>query len=110
MVECKVLIISNNCLSQHNSNGRTLLNMIGQLKSENVFQIYTSGEYVDSQYCAKSFRLTNRDVVYSYLGIKPKNIIIDEQKSQEVVGENIGSKKMLLQCFYVIWLGILVGS
>ena len=93
MVECKVLIISNNCLSQHNSNGRTLLNMIGQLKSENVFQIYTSGEYVDSQYCAKSFRLTNRDVVYSYLGIKPKNIIIDEQKSQEVVGENIGSKK-----------------
>lgn len=73
MSEYRLLIVSNNCLSQHDSNGRTLLNMLSGFKRENLYQIYTSGEFTDDKFCAASYRVTNRDVVNAYRGIEPRN-------------------------------------
>lgn len=94
MDEYKLLIVSNNCLSQHNSNGRTLLNMLSGFKRENLFQIYTSGEYTDDTYCSDSYRLTNRDVLNSYLGIRAddKKTLGKEDSSVKQSG-NLSSKK-----------------
>lgn len=108
MSDCRLLIVSNNCLSQHNSNGRTLLNMLSCFKRENLFQIYTSGEYTDDKYCAASYRLTNRDVINSYRGIAPANRqIIDTDVDKNNSPENLSSKKnaatMLMRDFAWDW-------
>lgn len=94
MSDCRILIVSNNCLSQHNSNGRTLLNMLSGFKSKNLFQIYTSGEYADGHYCAASYRITNRDVINSYFGIAPTNQKISQMEDSESdTTKNLNCKK-----------------
>lgn len=67
----KLLIVANNCLSYHNSNGRTLLNMLGEFSPESLCQIYTSGETAESECCASSLRVVNADVIRSYFGKIP---------------------------------------
>lgn len=108
MNDCRLLIVSNNCLSQHNSNGRTLLNLLSCFKRENLFQIYTSGEYTDDKYCAASYRLTNRDVINCYRGIAPANRrIINTDVETGSLSENLSSKKnaatMLIRDFAWDW-------
>lgn len=94
MSDFRLLIVSNNCLSRHNSNGRTLLNMLSGFKSENLFQIYTSGEYIDERYCISSYRITNRDVINSYRGIEPSNQqIAATEDSAANRSEKLSSKK-----------------
>ena len=66
MDEMKILIVSGNCLSESNANGRTLLQLVGGIPKENLFQLYTSGEIPDGRFCAESFRVTNGDAVVSY--------------------------------------------
>lgn len=66
----KLLIIANNCLSHSNSNGRTLLNMLGDFTSDSLCQIYTSGEAIEGGCCSSTLRITNADVIRSYFGKK----------------------------------------
>jgi hypothetical protein len=97
MSNLKLLIVSNNCLSQHNSNGRTLLNLLSGFKRENLFQIYTSGEYTDDRYCAASYRLTNRDAINSYRGVRPANAQSDAASSENMpAAEKTGGRKTAL--------------
>lgn len=66
MKDKKVLIIANNCLSEHNSNGRTLLNLLKEFPRDNICQIYTSGEMADESFAGASLRITNGEVIQSY--------------------------------------------
>ncbi len=66
----KLLVIANNCLSHHNSNGRTLLNLLHRFKKEEVIQIYTSGEYPTEEVADQFLRVSNKEVVCSYYKFK----------------------------------------
>lgn len=62
----KVLIISNNCLSEHTSNGRTLLNLLGSFQKEELYQLFIANEIPQALYCEEFYRVTDKDVVRSY--------------------------------------------
>lgn len=94
MNDYRLLIVSNNCLSKHNSNGRTLLNLLGNIKRGNIYQIYVSGELSDFSFCADFLRITNSDVIKAYFCKKPvNNQSPPEGKTEDV---NLGSKKNAL--------------
>ena len=62
----RILLVLNNCLSQSNANGRTMLRLLSGIPSDNVFQIYTYSEAADAALCGATMRITNRDAVISY--------------------------------------------
>ena len=94
MKDVKLLIISNNSLSTHNSNGRTLLTLVGSFPREKLFQVYTSGELSSFRYCADFLRLTNEDVIKTWFFKKPVNNQTPPQG--KTVDVNMGSKKSAL--------------
>ena len=61
----KILIISNNCLSQEGSNGRTIDNIIHGWRSDKVAQFYIQDAYPDSSICENYFRVTDIDALKS---------------------------------------------
>lgn len=67
----KILIISNQCLSQTSSNGRTLLNMLFGYPSHLLAQFYIHGTR-DNSLCQKYFNVSDKDALYAFLGKKPK--------------------------------------
>ena len=91
MDKTKLLIISNNCLSTHNANGRTLLNLVSGIEKSNIFQIYTSGELSSFDYCADFLRLTDKDIIKSWFFKKPQNN--QSSPEEKTVDVNMGSKK-----------------
>ena len=67
MADPRILLVLNNCLSEHNSNGRTMLRLIGGMPRDSISQIYTSGEIADESFCGSCLRITNRDAIISYI-------------------------------------------
>ena len=62
----RILLVLNNCLSESNANGRTMLRLLSGIPADDVSQIYTYGEIADTTLCGATMRITNRDVVVSY--------------------------------------------
>lgn len=54
----RVLVISNNCFSKENSNGRTLGNLLYRYPKDKLAQFYISGDPDDS-YCSNYFQVTD---------------------------------------------------
>lgn len=80
----KILIISNNCLSTYNSNGRTLLNLLGGFNSDELYQFYVANEVPQEQSCKAFLRITDKDVIGSYFKCKKsyseyKSSVTDKQ-------------------------------
>ena len=98
----RLLIISHNCLSRHNSNGRTLLNLLNGFQKENLIQIYTSGEFPNEDLVAEFLRVSNKDVVSSYLKLKgcystPQPVQTEQKGSQQQTGGKKTAVTMLLR-------------
>lgn len=81
----KLLIVANNPLSQHDSNGRSLLNMLADFSPENLSQINISAEKAASELCANSLSVRNSDVLQSFFG-KSTGVNKPEQQSQGKTG------------------------
>lgn len=116
MNDFRLLIISNNCLSRHNSNGRTLLNLLHGFEKENLIQIYTSGEYPSEDLAAKFLRVSNKDIVCSYLKCRSiLNVPPLHTKSASLPGGSGGRKTaatmlirdMVWDCAWIQHRGIL---
>lgn len=77
MIYCmkKILIISNNCLSQEGSNGRTIDNIIHGWRSDKVAQFYIQDAYPDSSICENYFRVTDIDALKSIWQGQKGNVI-----------------------------------
>lgn len=58
-----VLVISNNSLSENNSNGRTLSGFLRGWSKENIAQIYISGELPESEVCDRFYQITDKSVL-----------------------------------------------
>lgn len=64
----RVLIISNNCLSQSDSNGRTLQNFLVDWPAECLAQFYIQNSRPDFSVCRKFFRVTDGQALRAFLG------------------------------------------
>ena len=67
----RVLVISNNCFSKTNSNGRTLGNLFYSYDKDKLAQFYISGN-IDTDFCNNYFNVTDNDVINSLLLHKKK--------------------------------------
>lgn len=62
-----LLVISNNGLSNNNSNGRTLAGFLHGWDKDSIAQIYVTGENPQSEVCDNFFRITDKDMIKGFL-------------------------------------------
>lgn len=70
-----VLVISNNCFSKSDSNGRTLANLFVGWPKENLAQFYIQNTEPEFDYCEQYYRLTDRQALASLYGKRPDGVI-----------------------------------
>jgi len=63
----KILVISHNCFSKHGSNGRTLANFFIDWPQKSLAQFYINNEIPDSEVCNNYYRVTDVEVLKSFL-------------------------------------------
>lgn len=59
----KILILSNNALSLHENNGKTLASLFSGVNSEALAQLYFNGDKPESEKFTKFYRITDLDIV-----------------------------------------------
>ena len=74
----KILVISNNCFSQSNSNGRTLGNFFIGWPKECLAQFYIQNSEPDFCYCNNYFRVTDTQALKAFLFRPCKGGIVAE--------------------------------
>ena len=67
MLKKKVLILANNPVADTNSNGRTLKNFFSPEDRERLAQMYIHGAAPDFGACDRFFRVSDREVIRSFL-------------------------------------------
>ncbi|WP_338655183.1 glycosyltransferase [Sporosarcina psychrophila] len=81
-----MLVVSHNCFSESGSNGRTLANLFYNWPKESLAQFYISSEVPDFDMCENYFRITDIEVLNSFIkGSKAGRIM----KKKEYLGENV---------------------
>lgn len=70
LTDKKVLIISNNALSETNNNGKTLSSLIKGYPKENVSQLYFSNEKPSFVNCSNFYKITDTDIIKKNFGSK----------------------------------------
>ena len=61
----RILIVSNSALTKSNSNGRTLMNFLGNFPPEDIAQFYINGQ-VDGNCCSNSYKVSDQDAWYAF--------------------------------------------
>ena len=67
----KTLIISANALSTQTNNGKMVASFFKSYPTENLAQIFTWPEYPDSAVCENYYRITDQEMLRSWLGTVP---------------------------------------
>ena len=63
----RILVISNNCFSKTNSNGRTLGNFFTGWPKDRLAQFYIQNEIPDFDVCEQFFRVTDSEAMKALL-------------------------------------------
>ena len=63
----KVLVISNNCFSKTDSNGRTLAGFFYDYPKDKLAQFYIQNATPDFEVCNNYFRVTDSEALSSFL-------------------------------------------
>ena len=82
----RVLVISNNCFSKTNSNGRTLGNLFFSYEKSRIAQFYLSGTE-DKDFCTSYYRVSDDDVlrtVFPFSKNRGKEIENDKKRKRNV--------------------------
>ena len=82
-----VLVISNNCFSESDSNGRTLGNLFTGFPKESLSQFYIQSSEPDFNICDRYFRCTDTMALKSLLGKKFNGVVMpnNTHKSAQTV-------------------------
>lgn len=91
----KILIISNEPLSNRYSNGRTLRNFLLNIPKEQIAQFFLHGE-ADETIVSQSYRVTDQDALNSLLMRKVEKA--KKTQKQENINQNIPQKKIHRNC------------
>ena len=76
----KVLIISHNPITTYHNMGKMLLSFFSEFKKEELCQLYIYPTLPDVNVCQSYFRITDKDILKSYIKFKVKGEIIKEEK------------------------------
>jgi glycosyltransferase involved in cell wall biosynthesis len=87
----KVLVISNNCFSETNANGRTLGNLFKGWPQKALAQFYIKDEISDFKVCSNFYRITDWEVVKSLFS--PKHLGKQINSSDKKL-DDINNKKL----------------
>lgn len=87
----KILVISHNCFSKHGSNGRTLANFFIDWPQESLAQFYINNEIPDSEVCNNYFRVTDVEVLKSFL----KRVKVGKHIANDTLVNSIEENKNL---------------
>lgn len=94
--DIKCIVVSNNCFSMSNSNGRTMANLMSSFAANNLAQFYIHGE-PDFSICKNYYCVSDRDAL-SALGFSKcmKNGKINEEtnKSKKEIVQNSNLKNV----------------
>lgn len=80
----KILILSNNALSNSRNNGKTLASIFSLLKEYEIVQLYLRDEYPECALAKSYFRLSDFDMLKNALGIDSGAKIILSQDPQKL--------------------------
>lgn len=104
----RLLIISNNVLSNTRNNGKTIYSYIDSINKENVAQLYFNGEY-PSIGGYKYFQITDKDIIKGIVSPKKRGRAINDYREEPVVKAegNISFHRGELARFAreLLWLG-----
>ncbi|MBQ7907214.1 MAG: glycosyltransferase [Clostridia bacterium] len=93
MINKRVLIISNNALSDGNSNGRTLKNFFCTDDKEKLAQFFIQPDTPDFDVCEKYFCATDGQVLKSFLKGRSAGSVIEKKEDKESGIQAKASKK-----------------
>jgi len=85
----KLLIISRDCFSKTNANGKTLESLLCSFKKEELMQFYTGVDNPDFGFCYSYFRITDMQMMKSFI----KSPVVTVEKVCNTVALNIKSEQ-----------------
>ena len=105
----KLLVLSNNSLSENNSNGRTLAGFLQGWKKDCIAQIYTSGETPESKVCDNFYRIMDKEVLKCLFQKNSIGKKVTNSKNKTPVSNN-SSKIVKKTIFTIVLRDILWGT
>lgn len=92
----KIMIISHNPVSSYNAMGKTIRNFFSEFEKNEVCQLYIYPSYPDKDVCSSYYRVTDKDILKSYLNFKVSGGIVHKEKinGEVSVYENQADEKI----------------
>lgn len=92
--DVRILVVANECFSGESSNGRTMMNLLRCIPSEQLAQFYLHG-MPDSEFCKNYFCVSDKDALRAFLLKKP----LGNTGKSAMVGPSAPSgKKVIRNC------------
>ena len=110
----RILVISNNCFSKTDSNGRTLGNFFMGWPKERLAQFYIQNAYPDLDVCENYFRVTDSQALKSIFGKKrggrvKKSDAVSDTVSNSAVSTNKTKRNALTMILRnIVWKIVLL--
>lgn len=92
MIYPKILVISNNCFSKSDSNGRTLGNFFKNWDKNSLAQFFINKASPDYDVCKKYFCVTDSQALRALLGKKPNGTVEGCKENAAHSGDTASSK------------------
>ena len=102
----KILIISNEPLSNTYSNGRTLRNFLLNIPKEQIAQFFLHGQ-PDLEVVSHFYKVTDMDALNAFLMRKPKEKKVHQAKGNVAVTSNAQPKKIRRSCKTMVFRDII---
>lgn len=103
----KILIISNNALSETNNNGKTIASIFKNYPSKNIRQLYFNEEYPSGREVDSYFRILDKEMLKTHLNKKlvPGKIVTQQKRENKIDEKKLAVKKNNLTRFLreIIW-------
>lgn len=105
----KILVISNNCFSKTDSNGRTLGNFFAGWPKEKLAQFYIQNAYPDFDVCDNFFRVTDSQALRAVFGkkaggpVKKNDAVIDTVSNSVVPSKKRKRDALTMIARNIIW-------
>lgn len=81
----KLLIISHNPITTYDAMGKTMASLFSQFEKEELCQLYIYPTIPDIDFCDSYYRVTDKDVLKSYLKLHVKGSVIDKSRIDTAV-------------------------
>lgn len=105
MNQLKLMIVSNHCISQTDANGRSLLNLLGEFKREQLYQVYSSNDILTVRFCTEYLHLSNKNAIRGLFGFGAETENTSYNENQSANSASLGNMKNALTMLLrdIVW-------